>query len=158
MSSIRPPAVAGMFYPDDADELHNQVTRFLSDAKTDGARPKALIAPHAGYIYSGAVAASAYARIKPYADEITRVILLGPSHRVPLRGLAAPSVDYFSTPLGNVAIDRSAIEQLRDLPAVRVYDQAHALEHSLEVHLPFLQEVLGKFTLVPLVVGDARPE
>jgi AmmeMemoRadiSam system protein B len=158
MSTTRAPAVAGLFYPDDANELRGQVRAFLRDIPADGPRPKAIIAPHAGYIYSGPVAARAYARLRPWADSIRRVVLLGPSHRVALRGLAVPSVDTFTTPLGTVPLDRAAIDNLRDLPYVRVFDQAHALEHSLEVHLPFLQELLSAFRLVPIVVGDAAPQ
>lgn len=158
MATTRPPAVAGMFYPADPNTLRQQVAAFLTNANTKGPRPKAIIAPHAGYVYSGPIAGSVYARIQPFAKDITRVILLGPSHRVPLRGLAAPSVDFFGTPLGNTPIDRAAIVSIADLPFVRVFDDAHALEHSLEVQLPFLQQILHQFTLVPLVVGDASPE
>ena len=158
MTTIRPAAVAGQFYPDDADELQAQLGEFLAAVHASGARPKAIIAPHAGYVYSGPVAASVYARVQPYANEITRVILLGPSHRVRLRGLAAPSVDFFATPLGDIAIDHSALRLLTDFPFVAVSDQAHAQEHSLEVQLPFLQAILAEFTLVPLVVGEATAQ
>ncbi len=159
MSSIREPAVAGMFYPRPADELHETVQQFLQAVEMGEATPpKAIIAPHAGYIYSGPVAASVYARLRPLRDTITRVILLGPSHRVPLLGLASSSADSFRTPLGDIPLDRAAIEAVNALPQVHELDQAHALEHSLEVQLPFLQEVLGEFSLVPLVVGDADPE
>lgn len=157
MPTVRAPAVAGTFYPDDAVALRAQLREFLAAVKTSGTCPKAIIAPHAGYVYSGPVAASAYARIQACARHITRVVLLGPSHRVRLRGLAAPSVDFFATPLGAIAVDRAALQRLADLPYVTVSDQAHALEHSLEVHLPFLQATLGQFTLVPLVVGAAEP-
>lgn len=119
--------------------------------------PKAIIAPHAGYIYSGPVAASAYARLLPVHDQIKRVILLGPSHRLPLSGLAISSVDQFDTPMGPVLLDRDAINDIADLPQVHRLDEAHRREHSLEVHLPFLLEVLDDFKLVPLVVGNARP-
>lgn len=158
MSTTRATAVAGLFYPDDPQELRQQVNDYLARAATQGSRPKAIVAPHAGYIYSGAVAGSVYARLQPYAAEITRVVLLGPSHRVPLRGLAAPSVDFFATPLGDISIDRAAIKSIADLPFVRTFDEAHALEHSLEVQLPFLQQILPSFTLVPLVVGETAPE
>lgn len=157
MSIIRMPAVAGIFYSDNAHILGIQVRDFLGHAHSSGPYPKAIIAPHAGYIYSGPIAASAYARIQPYAQNIKRVILLGPSHRVRLRGLAVPSVDFFATPLGHIALDLTALKLLSGLPLVTVSDQAHAQEHSLEVHLPFLQEILGEFTLVPLVVGEAAP-
>ncbi len=154
MSAIRMPAVAGMFYPQHPAELHAMVAGLLRDAKT-GPAPKALIAPHAGYIYSGSIAATAYKRLCEVRGHIRRVILLGPSHRVPFRGLAASSADTYRTPLGDIAVDRAALDSLRALPQVVELDEAHAMEHSLEVHLPFLQEVLGDFTLVPLVVGDA---
>ena len=158
MARIRPPAVAGTFYPDDPDELRRMVRGYLRQADSAGPVPKALIAPHAGYIYSGPVAANAYARLAGAADRIRRVVLLGPSHRVPFRGLAASSADAFATPLGEVPLDRPVIDALLSLPQVRLLDEAHAWEHSLEVHLPFLQEVLGDFRLVPLVVGDATYE
>jgi AmmeMemoRadiSam system protein B len=122
--------------------------------------PKAIIAPHAGYIYSGSVAAQAYASLRPARETIRRVILLGPVHRVPVRGLAIPgaAVTAFATPLGPVPLDRDALSLLRKMPQVIESDAAHALEHSLEVHLPFLQKVLAEFTLVPLAVGDASGE
>jgi AmmeMemoRadiSam system protein B len=159
-ATIRPPAVAGMFYPADQRQLHDEVTHYLNAAigsRTDALVPKAIIAPHAGYVYSGPVAASAYARLLPARDRIHRVVLLGPSHHVPFRGLASSSVDAFVTPLGPITLDRAAIDSLADLPQVQCLDEAHTLEHSLEVHLPFLQEILDDFQLVPLVVGDARP-
>lgn len=155
MASIRQPAVAGTFYPAEPSALRALVTDYLAAASTEGVAPKALIAPHAGYIYSGPVAASVYALLKPARGTIKRVILLGPAHRVAFQGLALPSSDFFATPLGDIAIDKQAIAALKDLPQVRVLDTAHATEHSLEVHLPFLQEVLGDFQLVPIVVGDA---
>ena len=157
-SSIRKPAVAGTFYPDDPVELREMVSTFLKQASPSGVVPKAIIAPHAGYIYSGPIAASAYAQIKPARGKIKRVVLLGPSHRVPFRGLAASGAEAFSTPLGKVPLDKKAIEIIQDLPQVEVLDAAHAMEHSLEVQLPFLQEVLGEFNLVPLAVGDASRE
>jgi AmmeMemoRadiSam system protein B len=158
MASMRPPAVAGLFYPDDPDELRQEIGRFFSGVGKSGSAPKAMIVPHAGYIYSGPIAASVYARLTPLRGRIGRVVLLGPSHRVALRGLAAPSSDYFATPLGRIAVDHAALRAVADLPQVRVHDAAHAQEHSLEVHLPFLQEALGEFLLVPLVVGDTSPE
>ncbi len=159
MSTIRPTAVAGMFYPEDRDELHQMVNGFLSEAgRSDEAPPKAIIAPHAGYIYSGPIAANAYARLHPVRDTIRRVVLLGPSHRVGFLGIATSSADYFHTPLGDIPVDRELVNQVSQLPGVRQFDQAHQMEHSLEVHLPFLQEVLGEFSLLPLVVGDASPE
>ena len=158
MLSIRPAAVAGTFYPGTRGALEAQVRAFLGDAPGAGAPPKLLIVPHAGYVYSGPVAGRAYARLAPWADQVRRVVLLGPAHRVALRGLAVPTVDAFETPLGRVAIDRQARTALLDLPQVARDDRAHALEHSLEVQLPFLQTVLGpSFTLLPLAVGDASP-
>lgn len=154
------PAVAGFFYPRDRDALEKSVRGLLADAP-DCAReaaPKALIAPHAGYAYSGPVAASAYARFAPLAGRVERVVLLGPTHRVPVRGLAAPTSVAFDTPLGAVPVDRDAIEHALALPQVCLDDAAHAPEHSLEVQLPFLQVVLGRFSLVPLAVGDATAE
>ena len=157
-SSIRKPAVAGTFYPEDPAELREMVSTFLKQAKPGGEVPKAVIVPHAGYIYSGPIAASAYAQVAPARGKIKRVVLLGPSHRVPFRGLAASGADAFATPLGNVPIDKKAIEMIQDLPQVEILDAAHVMEHSLEVQLPFLQEVLGEFSLVPLAVGEASSE
>ncbi|MFO1432103.1 MAG: AmmeMemoRadiSam system protein B [Candidatus Competibacteraceae bacterium] len=158
MTAVRTPAVAGMFYPNNARKLHEQIQHFLAQADSNGPVPKAIIAPHAGYIYSGPVAASAYARLRAAKDSIRRVVLLGPSHRVGFRGLAVSQMDAFATPLGDIPLDREAIAQLRDLHYVGFLERAHVQEHSLEVHLPFLQEVLGDFKLVPLVVGEATPE
>lgn len=156
MGTIREPAVAGMFYPGNAEELHKMVQQMLQQAgEVDALPPKAIIVPHAGYIYSGPVAASAYARLRRVRDAIERVVLLGPSHRVGFPGLATSSADTFRTPLGDVPVDTDAVARLAVLPQVRTLDQAHQLEHSLEVHLPFLQESLEQFKLVPLVVGDA---
>ncbi|HHO67686.1 MAG TPA: AmmeMemoRadiSam system protein B [Gammaproteobacteria bacterium] len=158
MIQIRQPAVAGMFYPDDPALLQQQVEDFLAgEEAAAGPPPKALIVPHAGYIYSGPVAARAYARLKPLRSRIRRVVLLGPAHRVAFRGLAASSARYFATPLGLVPVDQAAVEQILSLPQVQVLDEAHRDEHSLEVQLPFLQTVLDDFSLVPLVVGDAEP-
>ena len=156
MTSVRTPAVAGLFYPDDPRELRGQVADFLAAAPAGGAVPKAIIAPHAGYVYSGPIAASAYVRLQPARGRITRVVLLGPAHRVGFHGLALSGADYFQTPLGRIKIDKEAAEKISRLPQVHLMDLAHAQEHSLEVHLPFLQEVLGEFSLVPLVVGDAE--
>jgi len=118
-------------------------------------RPRALIVPHAGLVYSGPVAASAYVLLRPLADSIERVVLLGPSHRVFVEGLATSSAQFFVTPLGRIPLDREAIDRALALPQTCVLDEAHAYEHSLEVQLPFLQTVLGEFALVPFVVGDA---
>ncbi|MBE0532774.1 MAG: AmmeMemoRadiSam system protein B [Rhodospirillales bacterium] len=159
MTSIRQAAVAGQFYPGAARELTAAVERYLSlAAPSAGPTPKAIIAPHAGYVYSGPVAASAYARIRAASGHIHRVILLGPCHRVAVRGLALSSATAFATPLGNVRVDGETAERLLRLPQVHVFDDTHFQEHSLEVHLPFLQVILGDFALVPLVVGDATAE
>jgi AmmeMemoRadiSam system protein B len=158
MSRTRLPAVAGYFYPELADELRRAVVNYLDQAERRLSAPKAIIAPHAGYIYSGAVAASAYACIAPAHASITRVIVLGPAHRVYLRGLALCSAESFTTPLGRIPVDQEAIEHIWDLPQIVTMDRAHALEHSLEVQLPFLQMVLDQFSLVPLVIGEASPE
>lgn len=159
MMNVRPPAVAGMFYPGNADELRRSLTACFKSARPHvGLRPKALIVPHAGYIYSGPVAASAYALLESLRNVIRRVVLLGPVHRVWVPGLALPGVAAFDTPLGRVPLDQDAIASLADLPQVEVSVAAHAQEHSLEVHLPFLQTVLADFSLVPLAVGEATPE
>lgn len=155
---VRPAAVAGSFYPGSADALDAALGRAFDDAvvpAADAAVPKALIVPHAGYVYSGAIAASAYARIAPARTTIRRVVLLGPSHRVYVRGLAVPGVDAFRTPLGVVPIDAGARDVVLRLPGVQIDDRAHADEHSLEVQLPFLQRTLDDFTLLPFSVGDA---
>lgn len=157
MNTIRTPAVAGLFYPDDPQELHRQIATYLAAVENPGPAPKALIAPHAGYIYSGPIAASVYARLRATRAIIARVVLLGPSHRVGFRGIALSEADAYETPLGPVTIDKAALAAIVHLPGVGYLEQAHTREHSLEVHLPFLQEVLGDFTLVPLVVGDATP-
>jgi len=158
MDNIREPAVAGTFYPANPLELESMLHTYLSEPASDGPLPKAMIVPHAGYIYSGPVAASGYARLQQAADRIDRVILLGPAHRVGFRGLAASSADGFKTPLGTIPLDTAAIRDILALPQVHINDEAHRQEHSLEVHLPFLQVTLNDFTLVPLVVGDASPE
>ena len=158
MNIIRTPAVAGLFYPDDPRELRTQVDAFLDAVETAGPASKAIIAPHAGYIYSGPVAASVYARLRVARTRIRRVVLLGPSHRVGFQGIAMSEADAFDTPLGAITIDKTALAQIQHLPGVVVLERAHAQEHSLEVHLPFLQEVLDDFKLVPLVVGEAPPE
>ena len=158
MTIIREPAVAGLFYPSDADELRTTIQGFLDQVQFQpGPAPKALIVPHAGYVYSGSVAASAYDRLRPYRDRYTRVILLGPCHRVAVRHLALSGVDVFRTPLGDVPLDKEVIAAL-DMSDVRIFEAAHQFEHSLEVHLPLLQIVLGQFSLVPLVIGGIAPE
>ena len=161
MNTVRPAAVAGTFYPGQPSVLLNDVTTLLAQARPggdlDGPPPKALIVPHAGYMYSGATAARAYARLAKGRSSIRRVVLLGPVHRVPVRGLALPGVDAFATPLGRIEIDQDAVAAIAHMPQVVVSSAAHAQEHSLEVQLPFLQAVLDDFKLVPLAVGDATP-
>ena len=159
MHTIRQAAVAGSFYPGDAQTLLHNIQAFLHAAlaDTEQSTPKAIIVPHAGYIYSGQTAALAYAQLLPARNIIKRVILLGPVHRVPVRGLALADVDGFATPLGELEIDQDAIATISALPQIVHSKAAHAQEHSLEVQLPFLQMVLADFKLVPLAVGDATP-
>lgn len=158
---VRQPAVAGLFYPGDPGELaatvraHLEVGSELAGAASD---PKAIIAPHAGYEYSGPIAGTAFAPVADAADRVRRVVVLGPAHREPMRGLALPGASAFATPLGEVELDSELVDRVAALPQVSVNLSAHALEHSLEVELPFLQMILNEFTLLPLVVGDARPE
>jgi AmmeMemoRadiSam system protein B len=169
---VRPAAVAGLFYPDDPVALRSTVESLLaacasvsrsapadpSSQASGGRPPKAVIAPHAGYSYSGPIAASAFAPLAAAAPRIRRVVLLGPSHRVPLRGLGLPGVESFATPLGAVPLDLDAAAAAERLPQVAVRPDAHEAEHSLEVELPFLQVLLGRFELLPLVVGEAGGE
>jgi AmmeMemoRadiSam system protein B len=155
---VREPAVAGQFYARDAGELDATVATLLGEApQLQTPAPKALIVPHAGYIYSGPVAATAYTQLRPHRDRYQRVALLGPCHRVPLEGAATSSADVFRMPGGDVPLDRQTIAALR-IPGLAVSDRAHRFEHSLEVHLPFLQAALGEFLLIPVVIGDAAPE
>lgn len=159
MSGVRPPAVAGLFYPRDPGELRAEVEAFLAAADPPpGPAPAALVAPHAGYVYSGPVAASAFATLGARRDEIRRVVLLGPSHYIAFDGLALAPQRAFRTPLGDVEVDPAAAAAIRDLPQVALLEAPHAREHALEVELPFLQVVLAGFTLVPLAVGDAAPD
>ncbi len=155
MAVIREPAAAGSFYPADAGALATNVAELLNDAPhQESPAPKALIVPHAGYMYSGQVAAAGYATLESHRQRYERVILLGPAHRAWFKGLAVSSADAFRTPLGDVPVDRTGLRPL----GVDVMDTPHVREHSIEVHLPFLQSVLGNFVLVPIVVGDATPE
>ncbi len=172
MSGVREPAVAGRFYPANPDELRAAIRGFLSATRTTTASPdlltplreprhtppKGIIAPHAGYVYSGPIAGSAYSALNGLRGRVRRVILFGPAHFVRLRGMAIPMADTFQTPLGPVPIDREAVEQALTLPFVLLNDAAHAREHSLEVHVPFLQEVLGDFQVLPLAVGEVTAE
>jgi AmmeMemoRadiSam system protein B len=159
-SDIRPPAVAGLFYPGDAAELRRMVEGFLDSVVPDSAAPlpKAVVAPHAGYPYSGPVAASAYAQVARCAAQVRRVVLLGPAHRYPVYGLALPGASALATPLGQVPVDGERCAAAEALDPVFVQPRAHDGEHCLEVQLPFLQVVLGDFAVVPLVVGDPEPE
>lgn len=173
MVSIRPAAIAGMFYPGNAMVLAREVDALLGAAgltcsaaptaeavvsTAEAVVPKAIIAPHAGYVYSGPIAASIYARLAPAHQRIKRVVLLGPTHRVAIYGMALPAADAFTTPLGPVPIDKTAVAALKTLPFVGINAEAHRLEHSLEVHLPFLQKVIDNFVLIPLAVGRASVE
>jgi MEMO1 family protein len=151
----RPPAVAGVFYPDAADALQRDIDEMLALQTDTATAPKAIVVPHAGYVYSGTVAAAAYARLRAAAEHIRRVVLIGPSHRVAFHGLAVPSVDAFATPLGAVPIDAELRRQALSQRGVMTSDRVHQFEHSIEVQLPFLQRVLRDFTLLPLAAGDA---
>jgi AmmeMemoRadiSam system protein B len=158
-SKIRPAVAAGRFYPAGAEQLRALIGELLADTPPHkGPSPKALIVPHAGYTYSGTTAAAGYASLVPDRDVIRRVILLGPSHFVPVNGLAVSRAEAFRTPLGDVPIDVEQINRIMSLPQVCELDAAHAQEHSLEVHLPFLQMILGKFSIVPLVAGEVSAE
>lgn len=165
-NSTRTPAVAGRFYPNDKGKLSATIHSLLHDAaQYQSVKPyhkepsNIIIAPHAGYIYSGPIAASAYHYVKNSSKTINRVILLGPAHRVPIMGCVCPSVAWFETPLGKTAIDQEQLRKLVSLNLIQINDLAHQEEHSLEVHLPFLQTLYGSdFCLIPLVVGDCRPE
>ena len=164
--TVRPPLVAGLFYPSARNELRRELRALLDRAQLPEQRPscdvlKALIVPHAGYVYSGSIAASAYRLIEPpkgVASQIRRVVLLGPSHRTPLRGLAIPTTRAFATPLGEVLIDRAALDAIAGMAPLTVDDRAHSFEHSLEVQIPFLQILLGSFSLAPIAVGACAPQ
>ena len=162
MRNIRPAAVAGLFYENDSSRLVRDIDSLIDNVNRtplqDHDQLKALIVPHAGYIYSGITAAAAYALLKPLRHVVSRVVLLGPVHRVPVRGLALPGADLFRTPLGDIEVDTEASAVIADLPQVVVSKQAHAPEHSLEVQLPFLQRVLDDFRILPLAVGNATAE
>ena len=155
----REPAVAGLFYPDNPVQLKNTVNSYLPPTEVaPGTPPKAIIAPHAGYIYSAQAAGQAYLLLREIAQTITRVVLLGPSHRVPFIGLAVPDYSMFSTPLGDIPVDKEATDLLVNAGLAKYFNEAHQLEHSIEVHLPFLQTVLNNFSIVPIVVGSAKNE
>ncbi len=156
---IRPPAVSGRFYPEDPSGLRRLIAACFDRARTGPSEPapKALLVPHAGYVYSGPVAASAYHRLEPRGTG-QRVILIGPSHFVSFRGFALSGADAFETPLGRVAVDAAAATSALELPGTQLLDEAHRQEHSLEVQLPFLQSILAEFTILPILVGKAAPE
>jgi len=156
-SNVRPAAVAGLFYPQGSNDLRAAVKAYLAAPPAVFRTPKALIVPHAGFIYSGPVAGKAYASLEAGAASLRRVVLLGPSHRTWFRGLAIPSVKAFDTPLGAIPLEQAALEELRGLPEVVVSDEPHALEHSLEVQLPFIQQLAPKAAIVPIVAGQAMP-
>jgi AmmeMemoRadiSam system protein B len=159
IQGMRLPAVAGLFYPAEPGELARMIDGFAqATPPAPATAPKAVIAPHAGYVYSGQAAAQVIARFRPDKDIIRRIVLMGPCHRVAIRGLAAPCVTSFATPLGTIAIDQDAIATVLNRPFVGVSDEAHAEEHSLEVQLPLLQRGLGSFRLVPFAVGAATPD
>jgi MEMO1 family protein len=158
--TVRPSSAAGLYYPKDADGLRMALRTLLSSRTAEVTRvPKALVVPHSGYAYSGTVAASAYHTLEsPATRGIRHVVLLGPSHRVPMRGVAMPSWDLYSTPVGEVPVNDAARRHLRELGLAGIADAPHALEHSLEVQLPFLQAVLEDFDLLPIAVGSAPAE
>ena len=158
--STRSPAVAGFFYPADPHALASMVDQLLDDARPNelARPPKALISPHAGYIYSGAIAALGYASLQVDAHPITRVVVAGPAHRVGIRGIALPGVDAMATPLGTIPLDTELCELIDAMPGVITRPDVHAEEHCVEVQLPFLQRLLSDFTVVPLVVGDVAPD
>ncbi len=158
MTMVRPPAVAGRFYSDDPASLKQQILTLLGDKSINSIPVCGLIVPHAGYVFSGQVAAKAYQSLLPHAKRIEHVILIGPSHYVPFQGCAIPSADAFSTPLGEVSLDRPLLKSLSQNVNVHVSDHAHQHEHSLEVQLPFLQLCLAHFTLVPIVLGQIEAQ
>ena len=157
-ASLRLPAVAGQFYPGDPDELRAMVDALLAGGRGSSPAPKVLIAPHAGYVYSGPIAGSAFKALEPVRATIRRVVVAGPTHRIPFRGIALSAARVFRTPLGDVRVDEAATARIAALPGVTAFEPAHQQEHSVEVHLPFLQRALDDFAIVPLVTGDASTE
>ncbi len=158
LNTVRNPCVAGYFYPADPTVLAATVQNLIVNATDLNVNaPKAIIAPHAGYIYSGPIAATIYKTLIPHKDLIKRVVLLGPAHRVGFSGIAVTNMGAFATPLGTIPIDLDGIKSTLDIPTVSVFEHAYDAEHSLEVQLPFLQSILTSFSLIPCVVGDADP-
>ena len=156
-SRVRLPAVAGLFYPKDADGLRRTLRALLAAPSAPPANahpPKAIVVPHAGYAYSGPVAAAAYRKLAGVSDAVRHVVLIGPSHRVRMRGLAMPSCDFLATPCGEVPVDEAGRRHLRELGLAGISDAPHAIEHSLEVQLPFLQAVLRDFDVLPIAIGQ----
>jgi MEMO1 family protein len=158
MTTIRYPAVAGQFYPENPETLRQTVTTLLQEANNFAnlPTPKAIIAPHAGYIYSGPIAASAYACLKKAQQKISKVVILAPAHRYPVAKLAATNVDVYTTPLGNINVDKNNVKKIMHLPQIDLNEEAFAQEHAIEVQLPFLQIALGNFELTPILVGNAN--
>ena len=160
MNTVRQPVVAGLFYPAKASELARVVEDYLAAATPVALSGpvKAIIVPNAGYLYSGATAAAAYATLPPQSDQIRRVVLLGTAHRTTINGLALIGVQYFRTPLGDIEQDQAAFNTCLKLPFAHCLDTVHWREHSLEVQLPFLQSTLKRFSILPLLVGRATTE
>ncbi len=172
MSTLRGrrlPAVAGLFYPSDPGELQGMVRSMLEEAGSrkkedlagasgNGRVLRAIIAPHAGYVYSGPVAASAYVYVGAAAGNVGKVAILGPSHRVPVRGLALSSAAEYEMPGFSLPADSEAAESLRRADLAEFVDEAHAAEHSIEVHLPFIKAVLGEVEVAAIAVGEASPD
>lgn len=159
MSDVRLPCVAGYFYPAEQNILAATVQELLANAKIIAvSAPKAIIAPHAGYVYSGPIAATIYKTLTAHKDQITRVVILGPAHKVGFKGIAVTQIANFATPLGMIPVDLASIAKIVNLPGVHIFEHAYDMEHSLEVQLPFLQTILSKFSIIPCVVGDAKPE
>lgn len=155
--SVRAPAVAGLFYPADRKRLTATVESMLGRSLPPARAPRALIVPHAGYIYSGVVAGHAYALLEKSGRTLRRIVLLGPSHHERFEGLALPAAQAFATPLGEMPVDAAAVRKLRALPRVIVSPSAHAFEHSLEVQLPFLERLAPAAAIVPILTGEASP-
>jgi AmmeMemoRadiSam system protein B len=159
MTKIRYPAVAGQFYPGDARRLKQTVDQFLADGSSEGKEaPKAIVAPHAGYIYSGPIAGTAFSYLARANGGVRNVVLIGPAHWAATRGLAVSDSEAFATPLGSIPVNQESYQSIKSLHQISVYERAHEREHCLEVQLPFLQTIFSDFEIVPLVVGDATPD